>query len=363
MKILNLKKESVKQIIKETIAVLKSSGLIIYPTETCYGIGADATNPQAVKKVLEFKGERKNKPILIAVADQKMASDYVQINEIAENYYRNFLPGPVAVVSKSKGKVAPGIESANRTVGIRISDYPLILKIIKTFGKPITSTSANTTGKKTPYSLGDIQKYTSRKKLDLIDLFLDAGQLPINPPSTVVDTTMNEPKILRQGEIVIPDIAGQNFISNSEVETKKIAGNIFSRYQNLLSTQPLIFALQGELGSGKTQFAKGLGQALGITANITSPTFNIIKEYPFEVLKNCSIGTFYHLDTWRLNKGEELLDLGLEKMLKPGNIIAIEWLQKIRPILENLAQKHQVGLIWVTIETISENKRRIRYKI
>ena len=168
---------------------------------------------------------------------------------------------------------------------------------------------------------------------------------------------------MRQGEIVIPDIAGQNFISNSEAETKKIAGNIFSRYQNLLSTQPLIFALQGELGSGKTQFAKGLGQALGITANITSPTFNIIKEYPFEVLKNCSIGTFYHLDTWRLNKGEELLDLGLEKMLRPGNIIAIEWLQKIRPILENLAQKHQVGLIWVTIETISENKRRIKYKI
>jgi len=357
MHIINLKKESAIKIIRRTVAVLNKGGIIIYPTETCYGIGADATNQEAIKKVLEFKGKRKNKPILIAVADQKMAADYVQINEIAENYYQNFLPGPVAVVSKSKSKVAPGIESANRTVGIRIPDYPLILKIIAAFGKPITSTSANTTGKKTPYSLADIQKYTSQKKLDLIDLFLDAGELPLRPPSTVVDTTMNEPTILRQGEIVIPDIAGQNFKSSSEAETKAIAIAIFSRYQNLLSTQPLIFALQGELGSGKTQFAKGLGKALGISANISSPTFNIIKEYPY------SSGIFYHLDTWRLQRGEELLDLGLEKMLAPGNIIAIEWLQKIRPILEKIARQKKVCLIWLTIETISENKRRIRYKI
>jgi L-threonylcarbamoyladenylate synthase len=355
MKILNLKNEKEATIIKTAVAALKSGGLIVYPTETCYGLGADATNLQAVKKVLQFKGERKNKPILIAVADQKMAEDYVEINEIAENYYRNFLPGPVAVVSKSKNIAAPGIESPNNTIGIRIPDYPLALKIIKAFGNPITSTSANTTGKKTPYSLADVVKYTSQKKLALIDLFLDAGRLPLRPPSTVVDTTMNEPTILRQGEIVIPDISGQVFTSNSEEETKKIAVEIFYRYQNLSPARPLIFALQGELGSGKTQFAKGLGQALGIKANISSPTFNLIKEYPY------LSGIFYHLDTWRLQKGEELLDLGLEKMLKPGNIIAIEWLQKIKPILQNFAKQKKVVVIWLTIETLSENKRRIKY--
>lgn len=96
--------------------------------------------------------------------------------------------------------------------------------------------------------------------------------------------------------------------------------------------------------------------ALEIKTNITSPTFNIIKEYPYLG------GIFYHLDTWRLQKGEELLDLGLERMLQPGNVIAIEWLQKIRPILENLAQKHKVCLIWLTIETLSENKRMIKYQ-
>lgn len=335
------------QSISDAIKVLQNGGLIIYPTETCYGIGADATNPQAVQKVLEFKGQR-TKPILVAVANKQMAQAYVELNQTAENLYQHFLPGPVAVVSKSKGKLAKSLEAGTGNLGIRIPDYPSFLALIAQFGKPITSTSANTSGRKTPYSLTDIQKYTSAKKLALVDLALDGGELPNHPPSTVVDTTLNEPTILRQGEIVIPDAAGQTFISNSEEETKKIATQILKIH---LSSQPLIFALQGELGSGKTRFAKGLGEALGIKSNIPSPTFTLIREYPI------TSGIFYHLDAWRLEKGEELLDLGFNKMLKPGNVIAIEWLQKVKPILEKTLAK----VIWVSIEDLGENKRRIKY--
>jgi len=363
MKIINLKKEAKKEIINKTIEVLKKGGLIIYPTETCYGLGADATNPAAVKKVLEFKGERKGKPILVAVADKKMAQQYVQINEIAENLYKNFLPGPVAVVSKSKGKVAPGIESVNHTLGIRIPNYPLVLEIIRQFGRPITSTSANPSGKKPPYSLKDILKYTSKKRLGLVDIILDAGQLPIRPPSTIVDTTLQEPTVLRQGEIFIPEIPGQNFVSNCEKETQNIAKTIFQRLQNLLNSRCLVFALQGELGAGKTQFAKGLGEALGIKENITSPTFIFLKEYKIRQFDNLTIRQFFHIDTWRMQSEKDLLALGFNQMLKPGNIIAIEWLQKVRPVLEKAAKKKNVCLVWVTIEILSETKRRIKYKI
>ncbi|MGB9911274.1 MAG: L-threonylcarbamoyladenylate synthase [Microgenomates group bacterium] len=360
MEIINTKTIN-PQIIKKIINVLKNGGVIIYPTETCYGIGADATNPKAVEKVLNFKGERKGKPILIAVADKKMAEEYVEINEIAENLYQKFLPGPVAVVSKSKGKVAPGIESPTKTLGIRIPNYPLILEIIRQFGKPITSTSANPSGKKPPYSLKDFLKYTSEKRRELIDIFLDGGKLPPNPPSTVVDTTLQEPTVLRQGEISIPDLPGQNFVSNSEEETKNIAKTIFGRLQNLLNSYCLIFALQGELGAGKTQFAKGLGEVLGIKENINSPTFVLIKEYKFKILEHS--GTFFHIDTWRIKTEEELLDLGLEKMIKPGNIVAIEWLQKVRDLLEKISKEKKAKVIWITIEILSENKRRIKYKI
>lgn len=351
--------------INKAIATLKGGGLVIYPTETCYGLGADATNQTAVKKVLQFKGQRGGKPISVAVSDRKMAQMYVEVNDTANNLYQQFLPGPLTVVSKSRGKAARILEAGRSTLGVRIPNYPLVLEIIKEFGRPITSTSANTSGKKTPYCLSDVLKYTTPKRLGLVDLFLDAGRLPFHLPSTVVDTTLNEPAILRRGEIKISRTKSNSFISNSEAATKKIAQGILEKYLKLLPKKSLIFALQGELGSGKTQFAKGLGQALKIKDNIVSPTFTIIREYPLSLnLQRTGLckSIFYHLDTWRLERGEELLDLGLEEMIKPGNVVAIEWMQKIKQILERFQNKKEIHLIWVTIESLSENQRRITYR-
>ncbi len=355
-----------EQAIKQALAVLKKGGLVIYPTETCYGLGADATNSVAVRKVLEFKGQRKGKPISVAVVDRKMAGEYVIINQTADNLYQQFLPGPLTVVSRSRGKTISALEAGKKTLGIRVPDSDLALGIVKAFGKPITSTSANASGKKTPYCLNDVLKYTSQNRLALVDFFLDAGKLSFHLPSTVVDTTLNEPEILRQGEINIVKTKSNSFISNCEAATKQVAKKIFKKYQDLLKKKTLIFALQGELGSGKTQFVKGLGQVLKIKDSIVSPTFTIIREYPLKLNLQrsdlCKSGMFYHLDTWRLEKGEELLDLGLEEMLKPGNVIVIEWLQKIRPILARLAKNKRVQLVWINIEHISETKRRISYQ-
>ncbi len=350
--------------IEKAIAVLKKGGLIIYPTETCYGIGANATNLAAVKKVLEFKGSRGGKAISIAVDGRKMAEKYVEINDTAENFYQQFLPGPLTVVSKSKGRVVKSLEVGRGTLGIRIPNYRLVLDLIRALGKPITSTSANTSGKKTPYCLRDVLKYTTKKRLDLVELFLDVGRLPYNPPSTVVDTTLNETKVLRQGEIKIKAIPQNIFLSESETATKDIAKNIFEKYRNLLKKRALIFALQGELGSGKTQFAKGLALALKIKDNVVSPTFNVIREYPFKLSSpRPGLCKFYHLDTWRLESGEELLDFGFLRMLKPGNVIAIEWVQKMSAIIKNIEKRDGIYIVWVNIEHVSETKRKISYQI
>jgi len=374
---------------RAAIRALETGGLVIYPTETCYGLGVDATNKQAVSRLLLYKRRKEGKAISIAVANQEMAKKYVIFNETARNLYRNFLPGPLTVVSKSKNKVATGLEAEDGTLGIRIPRYPFVLELIKKLGKPITSTSANVAGKKTPYSLKDVLENATKKQRALIDLFLDAGTLPENPPSTVVNTLLNEPEILRQGEIRIPSAAGQVFISKSEAETQSIASRILSyqltatclalRIGGRANHQPLVFALQGELGSGKTQFAKGIGKALGIKENISSPTFVLAREYPFNLsnppkiftslpcrqagLPLCVSGALYHLDTWRMQEGKELWEIGFKEMLKPGNVIVIEWLQKVKNILENLSQKRKAKIIWVTIETISETKRKIKYRV
>src|SRR5680860_1375363 len=188
-KVIKVDSTPTKKIIEEAVKVLEKGGLVIYPTETLYGIGVDATNQKAVDKLLTYKTRREGKPLSIAVNSLQMAKEYVEINPTAHNLYSNFLPGPLTVVSPGLGKVAKGVESEIGTLGIRIPKYELILDIIESFGKPITATSANASYKKQPYCIDDILENISTKQKNLIDLIIDAGQLEKRDPSTVVDTT------------------------------------------------------------------------------------------------------------------------------------------------------------------------------
>ena len=194
------------EVIQAAVETLKNGGLLVFPTETMYGIGADATNQEAIDKVLAYKTRREGKPLSIAVCSSEMAEQYVEVNAVARNLYDTFLPGPLTVVSKGRGTVARGVESETGTLGVRIPDYPLVIDIVKAFGKPITATSANASYKKRPYSIDDIFNNISNKQRGLIDLILDAGQLPKREPSTVVDTTLNEKVVLRQGDIKLVPI-------------------------------------------------------------------------------------------------------------------------------------------------------------
>ncbi|NMB82327.1 MAG: threonylcarbamoyl-AMP synthase, partial [Ignavibacteria bacterium] len=141
-----------KNVVNEVVSVLKSGGLVIYPTETLYGIAADPTNPDAIKKLTTYKNRPLGKPYSIAVTDIDMASKYVELNTTAVNLYKRFLPGPLTVISKGKHKLAPGVESEDGSLGVRVPDYQLVSEIINKFGKPITATSANASYKKRPYS-------------------------------------------------------------------------------------------------------------------------------------------------------------------------------------------------------------------
>lgn len=186
--------------IEEIVEVLSQGGLIVYPTETVYGLGVDATSETALEKLWAFKGERGDKPVLCAVSDVEMAEKYVKLSELGRKVVQKYWPGAVAIVAISKGLVSKKAQGEGENLGLRNPDNKLMMETIKTLGKPITSTSANISGAMTARSLSEFLATVPKERQNLIDLFIDAGELPLRVPSTIVDTTGEEVKILRQGE-------------------------------------------------------------------------------------------------------------------------------------------------------------------
>lgn len=310
--------------------------MVIFPCETVYGIACDCKNPEAVKKLNQYKQRPLGKPYAIMCSSQEMAVKFVELNKTALKLYKTFLPGPVTIISQGKHKVASGIESEGGTLGVRVPEYPFMLQLIAEFGRPIVATSANASYQRRPYKISDILANISQKQKELIDLVIDAGELPHNEPSTVIDTTLDDPVVLRQGEVKLKD--KNEVLSRSEENTQNIAKELFQKFENYLGKRPIVFALEGEMGVGKTQFTKGLGKALGIKEEIVSPTFSLILEYP----------GLTHFDAWRLEKSDGLTELGFTKLLEDKNmVVAIEWADKV--ISEIKSQREHAVIILVKI--------------
>ncbi len=339
---------------KIAVSILRNGGLVVYPTETLYGIGADATNPDAVHKLIKYKDRPFGKPFSIAVENKKMAETYVRLNQTAKDLYKKFLPGPLTIISQGMHKTAPGVESETGTLGIRIPDCKLVTDIVKGLGKPVTATSANASYKKRPYKISDILENISSQQKDLIDLIIDAGELPRNEPSSVIDTTLDEPVVLRQGEIKLSD--NEKVVSRSEEDTQNIAKEIWQKYQIHQGRRAIIFALQGEMGAGKTIFTKGLARSMGILELVTSPTFALENEYKTGKEK------LYHFDAWRLENSTELRNLGFEKLIKNNSVISIEWAERVSDIIRGFDD--EAVIIWINITYgTGSNQRQITWGV
>ncbi len=338
-------KES-EQATEEALATLEMGGLVIFPCETVYGIAVDCLNEEAVHRLNIYKKRPLGKPYAIMCSSQKMAKEYVSLNTTARNFYKRFLPGPVTVVSKGKGKVAPGVESETGTLGVRIPDYKFMLELIEKFGRPIVATSANASYQKRPYKKEDIFENISSKQKRLIDLVIDAGELPHNEPSTVVDTTLDDPVVLRQGDVKLKDEV--ELLSRNEENTQNIGKELFQKYEKYLGKRPVIFALEGPMGAGKTQFTKGVGRAMGITDEIVSPTFNLLLEYPH----------LFHIDAWKISDQKELDGVGLTKILEDkGSVVVVEWADRV---LEMIKRHSETAIIvWVKISYGKKENERI----
>jgi L-threonylcarbamoyladenylate synthase len=173
--------------IKKAAEIIKKNGIVIYPTETVYGIGANIFSEDALKKVFAVKKRDIDRPVSVAVSDFKMMDDLVVMSIKERHFVEKLLPGPVTVLLKKKEKV-PDILSSGGLVGIRYPDHETTIKLIELAGVPITSTSANISGEAPPAKAGEI-------KIS-VDYIIDGGECK-GEPSTVVDIVNR--KIIRKG--------------------------------------------------------------------------------------------------------------------------------------------------------------------
>ena len=183
--------------------VLRQGGVVVYPTDTLYGLGVDAFANDAVDRLYAIKGREAGKPTHCIVADLAMAEEYAEVNDAARKIAENFLPGPLSLILKKKAGVDGGIARNMDTIGIRIPKNDFCLELARTFGRPITTPSANRAGGAPLLSRAEIVADLGE---DNIDLFVDAGTLPESAPSTIVNLVSGHASVLREGAIPSSDI-------------------------------------------------------------------------------------------------------------------------------------------------------------
>lgn len=184
-----------------------TSKVFVYPTETSYGIGCDARDVAAVRKIFKIKGRDARKTMTLIVADQKMANKFVVVKEReVKRVMTAYWPGPLTLVlpasAYAKKTLAPGVIAADGTVAIRIPDHVIAREISVSLGGPIVATSANKAGEKPCYSAAAVRR-AFKDAPNKPDIIIDEGMLPKRPPSTIARFTNNAWEILRAGTITL----------------------------------------------------------------------------------------------------------------------------------------------------------------
>jgi len=349
MKIVRLQEQNLST--DQAVDVLGRGGLVVGPSDTVYGLLTDATDRAAVAKLIAFKNRPTGKPISIFVDSFLMLEQQVKVDSHQKSILQQLLPGPFTVILPSRHHVFPLLLSERKTLGVRLINYPFITKLVNKFGRPITATSANLTGRKPHYQISTFLNELSSKKKQLIDLVIDAGKLPYNRPSTVVDLSQSRVNLLRRGDIVIG--SQYQYLSRSKIQTKKIAQLIYKKIAEKVRRFPTAVILSGELGSGKTVFAQGMGEAIGIS-NIISPTYTVSYEYKVD---RDGINKLIHFDLYNIDNQDDLKYIGIKEALGSGNLVLFEWGERIGK--EYVAAQNQVKIIYVEIKYINQREREI----
>lgn len=194
-------KENINEIeLQEAAEQIKNGNLVLFPTETVYGIGAKATDAKAVQKIFKAKGRASDNPLIVHVASMQMVENIsMQITDLERKIMEKFWPGPLTIILKRKGEeIIPNEVTANLdTVGVRMPSHPIAKMLIQKAGVPIAAPSANVSGKPSGTVIEDIIEELQEK----VDYILDGGTSDIGLESTVIKVVGSKIIILRPGKI------------------------------------------------------------------------------------------------------------------------------------------------------------------
>jgi len=189
--------------LEEATGVLLKGGLVAFPTETFYGLGANALDPAAVRRIFEVKGRPESKPLLLLVDSIEMAESLVkEVSAAARDLMAKHWPGPLTLIFRAIPSLPDELTAGTGTVGIRVPRHPVAFELVRAAGLPITAPSANRSGEEPPATAADVQRVFGGK----IELILAGGATTGGLPSTILDVTVTPPKLIRRGALEFPDI-------------------------------------------------------------------------------------------------------------------------------------------------------------
>ena len=221
----------------DAAANLVAGGLVAFPTETVYGLGADACNADAVARIYSVKGRPADHPLIVHVASMEGLGDWADdVPGYAISLARDFWPGPMTLVVKRSGLAGDFLTGGQDTVGVRVPDHPVALGLLEAFvkagGKGIAAPSANRFGSVSPTSAQAVSDELSDYLADG-DQILDGGACDVGVESTIIDCTGDVPKILRPGAItaqMIPESTGLEVVGVVEESAIRVSGSLEAHY-------------------------------------------------------------------------------------------------------------------------------------
>lgn len=189
---------STEEILTRAADILIHGGVIAYPTETFYGLGADITNAKAIKKIFGVKGRNFNNPVSLIIGQSDDIHPLVKnVPETAKKLMTAFWPGALTIVFFAADHISPLLTAGSGKIGVRVSSHPIAAGIVQKLKRPLTATSANLSGAPECASASDVKKQLG----DHVDAIVDGGQTRGGMASTIIDVTFNPPVILREGAI------------------------------------------------------------------------------------------------------------------------------------------------------------------